>query len=396
MIDQLYRTSYLDLLPALKMLVQNTQAEVKIEFSVENIDIYCRKLSGLRSLIACLTDLSGPQTNVDVTPTEPQVTSLGPMSVTEKQFNLNEKASIAEEVLNNICLPLLHCVHPFIDTRKEILVLLGSICDLLSAAAVCDKTNSVLNSLLGTCIGYLDIFLVEKPSTSDVVHNKELVDIYSVVEVLRTVLVKACDESMVERDDMLKGNINNVFDKCVQVADLIDVDLVGSICVPLFIRLLSLDSHIVVEKMNKIWDLMKNLTKGLTKTRNEDRKVYILLCGFANYFFPVSGICVCTDLRCDEKFWAMLQNGLLSKDSVNRKRSLYLLKRIVDICETNCLEVNDSMVADLANVPVFSWSKKNAASLTKIWQDLILLLEVFEDKQVYTVILLRNSRHLIV
>ena len=300
-----------------------------------------------------------------------------------KKFCISaETFNIAEEIVNTICLPLLHCIHPSFDGRKEIVVLLGSVGELLSSAAVCDKGNHVLNSILETCIGYLDIFIVEKPSTADIVHNKELVDIYCVGEVLRTVLVRACDVTAIERDDRLQVNTDKLFDKCVQAVDLIDVDLVGSIYIPLMVGLVNITSRSVAQKIDAVWEMIKELMKVETKTRGEDRKVYMLLCGFANYFFPISGVSVGTDLRCDAKFWNLLQNGLLSKDSVNRKRSLYLLKRIIDICETNSLEVNGSAVADVGSMPVFFWNQKHAASVSKIWQDLLLLLEVFEDKQV--------------
>ena len=56
-IRQLYGTAHLDLLPALKSLVQDTQNLLKEDFSVENIHTYCQRLSVLKSLIACLTDL---------------------------------------------------------------------------------------------------------------------------------------------------------------------------------------------------------------------------------------------------------------------------------------------------------------------------------------------------
>ena len=298
------------------------------------------------------------------------------------QCSLNEATAILDDIVNKICVPLMSCVHPSFDTRKEILVLLGNICELLSACVRCDKSNSVLNKFLGTSLGFLKTYLVEKPSASDVVHNKDLVDIYTVVEVLRTVLLKGCNENTVENNEDLQMNLSNIFDKCLDLVDLIDVDLVGSVSIPLLTRILKLKPKTIADKLLKLWQLVKNLTKDLTKSRNDSRKVYILLCGFANYLFPVSGHCVGVDLRCDSEFWMLLQNGLLNKDSVNRKRSLYLTKRIVDICETNCLEVDNGAVSDLACIPVFSWSKKNAVSLTKIWQDLILLLEVFEEKQV--------------
>lgn len=378
----LYGTTYVDLIPAIETLSRDTKALLDEEFSFEKFHKYCISLSILRRLVGCLSDFP----DLDTENVCEQCTLIAPKQSDERipPSKTSRRLSVVKEVIDKICWPLLHKLNPSSDTRKEILVLLGNVCEIVEVCVKCDKSNSVLNSFLETSLSFLEIFLIEKPLASDTVHNTELIDIYCLSEVLRSVLLKACDKNAVKTDSKLHLNLSKIFDKCLEAGDLIEIDVVGSICLPLMTRILKLQSDFVVEKSSRIWEMITSFSEELTKSHSDDRKIYMLLCGFANFLFPLNGICAGLDLRCDSDFWALLQKGLLSKDSVNRKRSLYLTKRIVDICETNCLEVNSGPVSDLTGVPVFCWSKKNATCLTKIWQDMILLLEVFEEKQVST------------
>ena len=389
LLNQLCGTGHLALVPSLQNLARDTQTLITEGFDVEKIHRYNGALYVLKNLVACLSQLpeSAGGTNTDLERTSDSQQSDVNVDVlnskTKIQCGASKKTSIVKDLADTICWPLLRNLNPTSDTRNNVLVLLGNVCDLLIECVRCDFSNSVLNSFLESSLSFVEIYLVEKPSAADTLHNNELIDMYTLTEVLRSVLLKGCDEHMIANDSKLQVHLSKVFDKCLEASGLMDVDLVGRTCVPLLARVLRLQPDILAEKTSKLWEFVKRLTKELSKSRNDDRKIYILLCGFANYLFPVKGICAGLDLRCDREFWNLLQAGLLSKDSVNRKRSLYLIKRIVDVCETNCLEINSETVSDLASVPVFSWSKKNAASLTKIWEDVFLLLEVCEEKQVH-------------
>jgi hypothetical protein len=157
--------------------------------------------------------------------------------------------------------------------------------------------------------------------------------------------------------------------KCLE---FISVELIGSTCVPVLLKVIKVDIKNVSEYAEFIWKYILNFSQ-----LNDRRKQFLLLCGFANYFFPVTGELCCVDVKCKQEFWEILQSGLINKDSVNRKRSLYLLKRIVDICESTSLEVNTEQ-----SQPIFWWSKDTSSELSKTWQDFMLLAEVLEEKQV--------------
>ena len=396
---KLYGSGHLDLVSAFQDLAKEAQTLIREGFDIERIHKYNNVLCVLKNLVASLSQLSekdeGTKHELERPPDNQTVDGIpDPVkSKTKYGCSSDEKTSILKELTDTICWPLLHNIHPTSDTRGNVLVLLGNVCDLYIECVRCDLSNCILDSLLEKSISFIEMYLLEKPSAGDTLHNKELIDIYTLTEILRSVLIKGCDETVIANNSKIQVNLSKVFDKCLEACSLMEVDLVGRTCVPLLARILKFHPDLVAEKTSKLWDFVKSLTKEISKSRNDDRKICILLCGFANCLFPVNGLCIGIDLRVDTEFWKLLQAGLISKDTVNRKRSLYLVKRIVDISETNSQEINNETVSDLASIPVFYWSKKNEALLSKIWEDVFLLLEVFEEKQVTSIIVcFRHSK----
>ena len=78
-----------------------------------------------------------------------------------------------------------------------------------------------------------------------------------------------------------------------------------------------------------------------------------------------------------DQFWAMLQSGLMSVDSLTRKRAMYLVKRSVDTLTSDMCRVTDNtgLICDKEN--------KNTARDT--FDDYFLILETLEEKQVHLV-----------
>ncbi len=83
------------------------------------------------------------------------------------------------------------------------------------------------------------------------------------------------------------------------------------------------------------------------------------------------------DLRKDDQFWEMVQYGLMSHDALARKQALYLVRSV--LASVRELKSNDCVVSDQQ---VFWWSKDCEALLSKAWDDLVLILETMEEKQV--------------
>ena len=78
-------------------------------------------------------------------------------------------------------------------------------------------------------------------------------------------------------------------------------------------KIIKLDYNNATQYLDHCWKYIQAFTQ-----LNDRRKQYILLCGFANHFFPVTGETQGVDVREEREFWDMLQSGLTSKDSVNR------------------------------------------------------------------------------
>lgn len=79
----------------------------------------------------------------------------------------------------------------------------------------------------------------------------------------------------------------------------------------------------------------------------------------------------------------MVQAGLVKNDSLVRKRSLYLLQRVVEMCQEQRLLVN--VCLDRQSTPVFWWNIHSVEKLLDIWQQYVFLLETLEEKQVNTI-----------
>ncbi|KAL1434975.1 hypothetical protein MTO96_001532 [Rhipicephalus appendiculatus] len=70
------------------------------------------------------------------------------------------------------------------------------------------------------------------------------------------------------------------------------------------------------------------------------------------------------------------QHGLVHPDSLTRKRSMYVMKHVLDACCDEKLSLSGVL---------FSWNPDEAAELMAVWQELFLVLEVLEEKQPHVV-----------
>ena len=125
----------------------------------------------------------------------------------------------------------------------------------------------------------------------------------------------------------------------------------------------------------------------ISKEHSEmSERACLLLCGMADWFFPVTGLTKSAlQIVNQPYFWELLQSGFFNANSLTRKRTLYLFKRILDIIETNKQKVSatESKTSD----PVFWWTADYAKEISAIWEDFFLLMETLEEKQVHTCLL---------
>uniref|UniRef100_A0A3Q3WMJ0 tRNA (guanosine(18)-2'-O)-methyltransferase TARBP1 n=1 Tax=Mola mola TaxID=94237 RepID=A0A3Q3WMJ0_MOLML len=81
------------------------------------------------------------------------------------------------------------------------------------------------------------------------------------------------------------------------------------------------------------------------------------------------------DPRLSVQFWRMVQDGLTHRDSVSRKRALYLLRK--------CLVLSEEEGVDCEIL--FRWAPDRSNLLKEFWEDYALVMETLEENQVHVV-----------
>ncbi|XP_068183368.1 probable methyltransferase TARBP1 [Antennarius striatus] len=89
------------------------------------------------------------------------------------------------------------------------------------------------------------------------------------------------------------------------------------------------------------------------------------------------------DPRLSLQFWKIVQNGLTHKDSVSRKRALYLLKKAVALSEDEGVECPPA--PSLEDEILFRWNPDRSKLLREFWEDYVLVMETLEENQVHVV-----------
>ena len=80
------------------------------------------------------------------------------------------------------------------------------------------------------------------------------------------------------------------------------------------------------------------------------------------------------DIRASSELWSIIQNGLMSQDSLNHKRSMFLLH--------HCIESVEGGLAVSSPGSVFWWEMESQQELEQTWKDFCLLIDTLEEKQV--------------
>ncbi|KAM9808627.1 probable methyltransferase TARBP1 isoform X2 [Syngnathus typhle] len=89
------------------------------------------------------------------------------------------------------------------------------------------------------------------------------------------------------------------------------------------------------------------------------------------------------DPRSCLRFWCVVQDGLIHRDSVSRKRALYLLKRCVASSQDQGVDCPSQQ--GNGDEILFKWTAKSSAMLREFWEDYVLVMETLEENQVHVV-----------
>ena len=113
---------------------------------------------------------------------------------------------------------------------------------------------------------------------------------------------------------------------------------------------------------------------------------FTILVTSTTLFFAQNEFALLSHIFSDKTFWAILQHGLYHVNPLTRKRSLFLLKRVVDVMQQDIgTAILTHQLSD--KVPVLWWRSNHEAEMLKIWNDIFLLLETLEEKQVSPIII---------
>lgn len=128
--------------------------------------------------------------------------------------------------------------------------------------------------------------------------------------------------------------------------------------------------------INRLWGIVCNfhiVDDGFVK-EEVNATGYLILCFMADYIFDSETF---SNIRNDDRFYVIIQFGLIHPDSLSRKISQFILKRAVDVC-LSCQSVH-------ITCSYFFWDNSHKLELKNTWNDFFLLLETLEEKQSHVV-----------
>ncbi|XP_062617723.1 probable methyltransferase TARBP1, partial [Saccostrea cucullata] len=264
-------------------------------------------------------------------------------------------------VLDEVCLPLLFKIHPSYDSNVENVALLTSVSSLCGACLLKAEETRVTD-LIDQCLRILTSYSQGADWISE---DGESMDIYCCLSVLQHMSKHRVNQFLTSiQSKLLKAYFCVVHSiKCMQDNLLINMAL------NFLKNMMNICISENFDKLSAVWELIcKEFDEG-------NEKPYILLCGMAGHFFPVVNDTVVFDLKCKDDFWRIIQQGVSRKSPSSRKQTMYLLKRVTDICHSCNISVQSETL--------FHWKPED--NLMELWEDYILILETLEEKQVHII-----------
>ena len=321
-----------------------------------------------------------------------ELVAAAPESLDDEERLQSERRS-AEDFVSDVCVPLLHSFAPSFDGRADLVAAVLNVCDLI---LVCLKRSSHETTfrLLELCQKSLAAFRqneCQKHSDSLCAHT---LDIICALELLCSVLEVPMTLQTNQNEDLY----DSIFSAALSVLSHLEEKSVSRVISGVIIKLIQQQVRKGTIYLQEIWKMIEADVR-LHQEKMPPRTVQqhlSMMCSMANFFFPLTGEAVNPDLRQQQAFWQIVQLGLYDSNPAIRKRSMYLLKRIVDTCEKSVSDCSPTVSSDspsgsLATPdPYFRWIKQHQPSLSKIWEDLILLLETLDEKQVQLALVLRK------
>ena len=138
-----------------------------------------------------------------------------------------------------------------------------------------------------------------------------------------------------------------------------------------------------VAKADLVWTAIRDVARDPSR----DARPHMLLCALSDLLLATEDGRGAGQtgprLLSDPDLWLVLQAGLRHHSATCRKQSIYVLKRVVDVAQTNALAFTSA--GEDTQAAVFWWDADHASELATLWQEFILLMETLEESQVTNV-----------
>ncbi|KAI8096188.1 uncharacterized protein BX664DRAFT_323334 [Halteromyces radiatus] len=131
---------------------------------------------------------------------------------------------------------------------------------------------------------------------------------------------------------------------------------------------------------------------GLPATNLLRSETYGLIAKYFDFYFGLDAISlkndspiVYLDLRFKDDFFMILQSGLRSDDSLARKYTSFILKRVIDFSKRYSKIIDNDTTNQHSWTKYFEWSMDKSDEYTNLWDDWFLLYDTMHETVVHLV-----------
>ncbi|XP_076339891.1 tRNA (guanosine(18)-2'-O)-methyltransferase TARBP1 isoform X2 [Tachypleus tridentatus] len=163
---------------------------------------------------------------------------------------------------------------------------------------------------------------------------------------------------------------------------------VTSIIMLSFMKFLRYCKRREYDMINEMWKLVTTFFKygSSMYVIEQQTTTYLILCSVCDFVFsPEAADTLGLLLVSDIKFWKIIQHGLSHEESITRKKALFLFKRTLEWCEKSSINIAVHHNKEKKLPPVFHWTTSTCEKMRQSFEDMMVLLEVLEEKQVHVI-----------
>lgn len=304
----------------------------------------------------------------------------------DKSCGLNFDELLAKKLIHEYCLPTLAIVSSLTGQVASYTSLSGSICLLIER--ICHSLPriegvSTAENLLAHCTRSLDILYKSRkdPMSLALKEDEPIKKLpVSTLAELCNKLVRyliTCKDLGGKEQCEWKDTVHVLSNNLVQLIAVEDEKTVVKLC-SVLARLIDLQPYNKESILSSVWFTIQD-------NESDIERAFVILCALADCFLPITTgdtpVALDNSIVSHTAFWKLIQAGIPHKNTLARKRSLYLLKRIVDFFEHG----KGQLVSKDSECSLFWWDAAEETSLIVVWQDFMLLVEMLEESIVHVI-----------